>query len=296
MPHRLSPRITLACVALALTTACAESPSAGSGAPAPNAPGSPAQLRLTCSADVAQGTVRCAEPGVSPALRVDRIMGQGSGMSVASGNIVVVADTFAFDLAVANGLSIPVGTSDGVSADSNGIRVFVVDGIHTTQGTGSVTVANPDGVALFTASNQPYFAYPGILQPDSTTAPHRWKFRFDAGVQTFSFSLYLSVPLPPGGGAVRMQVVSPAANTVVGDSFLVRVQVDSASAAISAIHASAAGRRVRLSHSAGDGLDQVSGTLSMAGLPKQAVQLVVDAGTVGGDTGRVTVPLTKVPA
>jgi hypothetical protein len=293
MPHRHFLRATLACAALALTAACAESPSAGNGSPAPAAPGSPAQLRLTCSADVAHGTVRCAQPSLAGGLRADRIMGQGSGMSAVSGNIAIVADTFAFDLGVSNGLSVPVGTSNGVSADSNGIRVFVVDGIHTTQGTGSVTVANADGLGTFTASSQPYFAYPGILQPDSATAPHRWKFRFDPGVKTFSFGLYLSVPVPPGGGGVWMKVLAPATDTVVGDSFLVRVQVDSASAPISSVHASAAGRRVRLVRSAGDGANQLSGTLSMAGLPKQAVQLAVDAGTIGGDTARVTLPITK---
>jgi len=288
MPQRLSLRAPLACAALALTAACAESPSAGNGALAPAEPGAPAPVRLTCSADVRSGTVRCSAPGTEP--RADRIMGQGSGMSVTSGNISVVADTFAFDLAVFNGLTFPVGTTDGVSPDSNGIRVFVVDGIHTTQGTGSVAVANADGVGTFTASGQPYFAYPGILPPDSTTAPHRWKFRFDPGVQTFSFGLYLSVPVPPGGGGVWMTVLLPAASAVVGDTVTVRVRIDSASASIASVHASAAGRRVRLQpFSTG----VVQGTLSLAGVAAGPLQIVVDAGTVRGDTGRVVRSVTK---
>jgi hypothetical protein len=288
MPYPRALRTALTCAAFAMAAACAESPSAG--IPAPREPGTPVQVRLTCSADVRAGTVRCAEPGAAAGPRADRIMGQGSGMKLVSGNISVVADTFAFDVAVASQLSYPVGTTDGVSADPNGIRVFVVDGIHTSQGTGSVTVANADGIGTFTASNQPYFAYPGILQPDSTTAAHRWKFRFDPGVMQFTFGLYLSVPVPPGGGGVWMTVLQPAANAVVPDSVVVRVRIDSASASVASVHASAAGRRVRLlPFSPG----VVQGTLSLAGLASGPLQLVVSAGTIRGDTGRVTRSITK---
>jgi len=291
MRHRLPSRAAVLCTALALTaTACADSPSGSGTGPAPLEPGSPTSVRLLCRADVRSGTVRCAEPGAS-GIQADRILGTGTGMKLTSSNITVAADTFAFDMTVSNGLSYPVGTVDGVNADSNGMRVFIVDGIHTTVGSGSVTVANADGVGAFTATGQPYFAYPGILQPDSTTPAHRWKFRFDPGVEQFTFGMYLSVPVPPGGGGVWMKVTYPFQyNPVVADSVVVRVRVDSASASIASVHASAAGRRVRLLRVS---VTEVGGTLQLAGLPAGPLQVVVDAGTIRGDTGRVTFPIIK---
>jgi hypothetical protein len=217
-------------------------------------------------------------------------VGQGGGIKLTSSSVAVVADTFAFDETLTNQLEYPVGTTDGVSPDPNGLRVFFVDGIHTTSGIGSVTVANADGVGTFTGTGQAYFAYPGILQPAATTAPRRWKLRFDPGVETFSFGLYISVPVPPGGGSVWMTVQQPAANATVGDSVVVRVKVDSASASVQSVKASAADRSVTL-QPVSPGV--VQGTLQLAGLPKGPLQLRVHAVTVRADTGDVVVPLTK---
>ncbi|MFL5384975.1 MAG: hypothetical protein ACJ8GN_20845 [Longimicrobiaceae bacterium] len=272
--------------ALVLAAACADSTSA----PVATGPGSPSQVRLVCTAQVAARTVSCAAPGAPAGVRADRIVGQGGGVKLASSNIAVYADTFAFDVTVTNQLEYPIGTTNGVNPDPNGIRPFFVDGIHTTGGTGSVTVANADGVGTFTATGQPYFAYPGVLQPAATTAPRRWKLRFDSGVETFAFSLYVSTPVPPGGGHVWMRVLQPAANAVVGDSVVVRVRVDSASASVQSVKAFAADRSVVLAP-VSPGV--VQGTLQLAGLPMGPLQLRVHAVTVRADTSDVVVPLTK---
>jgi len=273
--------------ALAFAAACADSTST-SVQPAPGSTG-PASLRLVCTARVAARTVECAPPGAE-GLRADRIVGQGGGIKLTSGNVAVAADTFAFDVTVTNQLEYLVGTTDGVNADPNGIRPFFVDGIHTTSGTGSVTVANADGVGTFTATGQAYFAYTGVLAPGATSAAHRWKLRFDPGVATFSFDLYISLPAPPGGGHVWMTVLQPAANTTVGDSVVVRVRIDSASASVQSVKAFAADRAVTLQPvSAG----VVQGTLQLAGLPKGPLQLRVHAVTVHADTSDVVVPITK---
>jgi hypothetical protein len=278
-----------ACAAAALVSAaaCADSTSAPVQ-PAPGPPG-PASLRLACTASVAARTVECAPPGAA-GLRKDRIFGNAGGMKLTSSNVAVVADSFMFDVTVTNQVEYPVGTTDGVNADPNGIRVFFIDGIHTTQGTGAVTVANADGVGTFTASGQAYFAYHGVLAPAATTAPRRWKLRFEPGVETFSFMLYVSAPAPPGGGRVWMRVLAPTRNAVVGDSVLVQVRVDSAPASIQSVTASTADRSVVLAPvSAG----VVGGKLNLAGLPLGSLELLVHAVTVHADTGNVVVPLTK---
>jgi hypothetical protein len=273
--------------ALLVAAACADSTSA----PVQPAPGEPAgSLRLVCTASVANRTVECAPPGAAAGVRADRIFGSGGGMKLTSGNIAVVADSFMFDVTVTNQLEYPVGTTDGLNPDPNGIRVFFVDGIHTTSGTGSVTVANADGVGTFTATGQAYFAYPGVLQPAATTAPKRWKLRFDPGVETFSFSLYISTPVPPGGGHVWMTMLQPRANAVVTDSVVVRVRVDSASAPVQSVKAFAADRSVVLAP-VSPGV--VQGTLQLAGVPAGPLQLRVHAVTVRADTSGVVVPLTK---
>jgi hypothetical protein len=270
---------------LVLAAACADSTSTRVQ-PVPDAP---APLRLVCRADVAKGTVECAEPGTD-GVRADRILGQGTGVKLTSGNIAVFADSFTFDMTVTNQFEFPIGTTDGVNPDPNGIRVFFVDGIHTTGGTGSVTVANADGVDAFTAAGQAYFAYHGVLQPGATTAARRWKLRFDPGVTTFSFGLYVSTPVPPGGGYVALRIIDPRPNQVFSDSVYVNVRLDSASASIQSVTAYVADRSVVLTPLA-PGV--VSGKLSVAGLPFGAHQLRVHAVTVRADTGNAYVTIIK---
>ena len=272
--------------ALVLAAACADSTSA----PVATGPAAPARVRLVCTAQVAARTVSCAERGAPAGVRADRILGQGAGIRLTSSNVAVVADSFTFDMTVKNELEYPAGTDDGVNPDPDGIRVFFVDGIHTTAGTGTVTVANADGVGTFTATGQPYFAYVGVLAPGATSAARKWKLRFDPGVQTFTFGLYVSTPVPPGGGHVWMTVLQPAANAVVGDSVVVRVRVDSASAAVQSVKAFAADRSVVLAP-VSPGV--VQGTLPLAGLPSGPLQLRVHGVTVRADTSDVVVPLTK---
>lgn len=275
--------------ALGLAAACADSPSVPvQPMPAGATPAS--AVKLVCTADVAARTVSCAAPGAKGGPRADRIYGSGTGMKLTSSNVAIAADTFGFDMTVTNDLEYPVGTTDGVNPDPNGIRVFFVDGIHTTQGTGNVTVANADGVGVFTAADQAYFAYVGVLQPAATTAAKRWKLRFDPGVEHFTFGLYISTPVPPGGGSVWMTVISPAADAVVGDDVEVLVRIDSATAAVQAVKASAAGRSVVLEPIAEGWW---SGTLVLAGLARGPADVRVRAVTVHADSGVVVRGVTK---
>ncbi|HEV7586992.1 MAG TPA: hypothetical protein VGO40_02585 [Longimicrobium sp.] len=272
--------------ALVFAAACADSTSA----PVQPAPEAPASVRLVCQAEVATLTVRCAAPGAAAGVRADRILGQGTGVKLTSSNIAVVADSFSFDMTVTNQFEFPIGTTDGVNPDPNGIRVFFVDGIHTTGGTGSVTVANADGVDVFTAAGQAYFAYPGVLQPGAATAARRWKLRFDPGVTTFTFGLYVSTPVPPGGGTVALTILEPVADTTFIDSVVVRARIDSAPASVLSVKAFAAGQSVVLSPYAA-GL--VKGTLHLPGQPFGPLQIRVHAVTVRADTGNAFVTIRR---
>jgi hypothetical protein len=278
----------LSAAALVFAAACTDATSVAP--PAAPGPDGPAAVRLACTADVAARTVQCAAPGATGNLRADRIYGQGAAMKLTSSNVAIVADSFTFDMTVTNLLEYPVGTTDGVNADPNGIRVFFVDGIHTTQGSGSVTVANADGVDVFTASGQAYFRYLGVLQPNATTAAKKWKLRFDPGVEHFSFGLYISTPVPPGGGYVALTIQNPRNGNVFTDTVDITVRIDSASASIQSVKAFVEDRSVTL-HPIIAGV--MGGKLSLAGLAYGSHQLRVHGVTVRADTGNAYVTITK---
>jgi hypothetical protein len=274
--------------ALLLAAAC-DSPSTPAVRPEPL----PASARLECTADVRAGTFACAPAGAAGGARGNVLLGgQGVNVRLISGNIAVAADTFAFDLAVENLMRTPIGTTDGTTVDPGGVQVFVVDGVHTPGGTGTVVVANPDGVGVFTATNQPYFAYHEIITPGDTSGPKRWKLRFDPGVQTFSFSLLVSAPYPPGTGFVALAIEQPGPGQVVGDSVRVVVRIDSASASINSIVATLGTQSVLLQNNGGA---KPSGTLSLAGLPHGNATIRVKATTVFGDSGVKTVTVYHGP-
>jgi len=109
---------------------------------------------------------------------------------------------------VQNLMDQPIGTTDGVTADSS-VRVFFHSGPTATGGSGSVSVANPDGTGAFTATGQPFFRYPGMLAPLETSAAKHWAFTVEAGVTTFAFTLLVSAPAPREAGRVDVTPARP---------------------------------------------------------------------------------------
>jgi len=283
---RLRPFLTAMGAALAL--AACDSPSATTPGAAP----APVGVRLDCSADVRSGTVRCTPPGAAAGARADRIVGgQGVNVRTVTGNVAVSADTFAFDLAVTNLLPAPIGTTDGME-DPDGVKVFFVDGVHTTAGTGSVSVANADGVGAFTAANQPFFAYHEIVPSGQTSAQKRWKLRFDAGVQQFAFSLLVSAPYPPGNGAVFLTIEQPTNGQEAVDSVVVVVRIDSASASVVSVVAILQSTVVPLTVQANG---KRSGTLRLVGREYERMTIGVRATTESGEAGVAAVDIDHVP-
>jgi hypothetical protein len=190
---------TLPLLAAALLAgACAD---AGNPAgPAARAPVQPATalVALTCTASVQARSVRCGPTG-GEGIRPIIIGGQNQYVSLASSNIQIAADTFAFDATVTNLIPQAIGTTDGQTPDPAGVRVFFGAGPTSTSG-GTVTVANPDGTGTFTAAQQPYYQYSDVLTQDSTSSVKRWKLRFSPEVTGFTFRVYVSaaVQYPDG--------------------------------------------------------------------------------------------------
>ncbi|WP_420128358.1 Ig-like domain-containing protein [Longimicrobium sp.] len=172
------------------------------------------------------------------------------------------------------------GRAGSVLADSLAVRAMDVygnalSGVQVTwsAGAGSVSpataVTGADGRAA-TAYTLPSASGAATVQVSA------------AGVQPVSFTATSEA------SPVYMRVLQPTPGSVLGDSVLVVVAIDSASASVAAVVASASGRAVTLAPGATPG--QVTGTLRLAGTPAGPTELRVRAETVNGDTAVVSVP------
>jgi hypothetical protein len=183
--------------------ACTETSNLTAPAPKASAPSAQNDLVFTCNASIAARTVNCGDMSTG-LLRGDIVIGgQGTYVTLHSSNITVNADTIAFDVSVQNMIWQPIGTSDTSNvADPAGIRPFFISG-PTSTGAGTITVANADGFATFTASNQSYFKYAAVAQQGQTTPNKRWKLQFSPEVQNFTFQVAVSAPVKWPNGYVR---------------------------------------------------------------------------------------------
>jgi hypothetical protein len=156
------------------------------------------QVSVTCTASRETATVRCGEPSLPDGVRPLIVGRQHQYVTLASSNLVVTPDTFALDVTVTNLIPQPLGTTNGSTADPAGVRVFFTVEPYSNQG--PVAVANADGTALFTAAEQPYFQYNGLLAQNTASEVKRWKFATDPAVTSFSFTVLVSaaVQYPDG--------------------------------------------------------------------------------------------------
>jgi hypothetical protein len=199
MSHRIRAHIGLAAFAL-LATACTDRlPTTAE----PPVDGGTSRTLLTCTATVQQPSLRCEEaPDGGGAAQNIIIGGQGTYVRLASSNPSYDgSSTFQVDVTVQNLLSQRMGTPDGTTI--YGVKVFLASGPSASGGTGDVAVANPDGHAFFTAADQPYFAYPEILEARGTSAPREWRFTVPNTVTSFRFSVYVETQLPTEAGTLR---------------------------------------------------------------------------------------------
>jgi hypothetical protein len=182
----------LAMLAAAALSACSDGQPLASRDPSA-APPVQAVQAFECTGSTS-GTLSCKElrPGVGQGSGV-LIGGQNVNLKLTSSNVSYNAGTgiFQFDVTVQNLMNEAIGTPDGTTLDPQGIQVFFASGPNVTVGTGTMAVANEDGTATFTASNQPYFTYNEILAQNAVSSAKTWQLQVTGSVSTFSFTVYV---------------------------------------------------------------------------------------------------------
>jgi Lamin Tail Domain len=213
-------RLSRAVVPFAVLSAaaCADggtSPQRESGAPA----AAPAALQaVQCTAEVRTGVVACRGTGaLADGARGAIIGGQRTYVTLRSTNLTYTpADSLlSFDVTIENLLNEDLGTVDGVTPDSAGVRIFFSDDLMVV-GRGSATVNNADGTRTFTSAEQPFFQYDEILSANETSQPRRWAFKIEPEVQRVLFVVYVAAQterqlvinefMPNPGGTVQDSV------------------------------------------------------------------------------------------
>jgi WD40 repeat protein len=168
---------------------------------APRPEPSDALQGVSCTADVAAGSVRCApfEGGAQGGPSFVRIIGgQGVNVRVASSNVAYdsVAQVFGMDVTVQNLLVQRMGTADGTQV--SGVTLFFHDGPNVSGSVpGTVRVRNADGEGFFTGAAQPYFQWNEVLPLNTVSTARRWEFDVPRGVAKFDFRVYVRAELLP---------------------------------------------------------------------------------------------------
>ncbi|MEO8620202.1 MAG: Ig-like domain-containing protein [bacterium] len=223
-------------LASVLTLACVEPQTA----PLPTRASDPAAIapltsRVSCVADVRVLRVTCGTGALaeSPALfksaspsgpSRDLILGgQNSFVKLASSNVAYAGDVFSFNTTVTNLIEQSLGTSDGLTVDPAGVRVFMESSPQTLTGSGAIDYTNPagggslvDGFATFTQSNQAYYQYAGILHPLQASSARTWRLHVPSTVLSFSFVVYVDAPVQYPTGWIEL--TPPAAMVAAGNS------------------------------------------------------------------------------
>jgi hypothetical protein len=189
-------RVAALCCAFAALAACGDQnvPGPTAAVPAATAPAG-FVAAFDCNASVHGGAVRCGIPSTGASAQI--VGGQNSYVKLTSSNVSYNSGTeiFQFDVTVQNLMNEALGSPDGVTPDTGGIKVFFHSGPTATSGAGIVTVANADGTGAFTGANQPFFRYSQVLAKNAVSGAKTWQLSVPATVNTFSFKVYVSTSI-----------------------------------------------------------------------------------------------------
>jgi hypothetical protein len=202
MPKLIPTARILSLAALVLSAACTDRSPTGAAGTSPA--GREVRTEIACTVSVADQAVRCGEPAPAGGGAQDIILGgQGTFVRLESTNVVYdsLAGALSMDVSVQNLLAQRMGTPDGTTA--TGVRVFFERMPMAMEGSGEISVANPDGAGSFTHIDQPYFAYPQVLEPRGTSTPRTWRFGVPRSVQRFRFTVYVHTQLAAEQGTLR---------------------------------------------------------------------------------------------
>ncbi len=176
-------------------------------APEPAQPPARLEATLECRASKQPLEVVCAEPaGLSGDARA-LVVGATPHTRLVSSNVLYTAATgeYAFDVTVTNLIPQPLGTTSGTVPSPAGVRVFFEKGPVVAAGSGTVSVANADGRAVFFAAGDtlPYFQYSGgllgsdgILATAETSGAKRWILNMPPTVEYFTFTVNVWADVP----------------------------------------------------------------------------------------------------
>lgn len=123
------------------------------------------------------------------------IGGQGRYLQMIASGVRLSGSSYSVAIAIQNLLGQPLGTPDGSSALP--VRLFVHSGP-----TNGVTITNADGTGTFTAPNQPYYLFDGMIAPGGISENRRAILTIPNGVTQFDVQLFVY-------GAVQDPSVSP---------------------------------------------------------------------------------------
>ena len=154
------------------------------------------QAVVRCVVTVATEVVTCTSPQDPDAGAPPPLGGYGNHVRLLPSSARNVSDSlyFRMRMRVQNLLPQTIGTHSG---PITGMRVFFHGLPVTTGGTGTVTVANADGTAEFTAVGQPYFQYDTKVASLEASGFEWWRFNVPASVNSFRFDVYVSTLLMP---------------------------------------------------------------------------------------------------
>jgi hypothetical protein len=153
---------------------------------------------ITCNVTVATAAVACTSPQDTAVSLPPTIGGRGVHARLIRKSAAYVPDSsrFRVSMQVKNLLYQMIGTRDG-GGTITGVKAFFYQLPVTTVGTGTVTIANSDGAAEFTAPNQPYFEYPVFIKSEKISPPKSWVFNVPATVTRFRFRIAISASILP---------------------------------------------------------------------------------------------------
>lgn len=179
----------------------------------PTSPGAVTAL-VTCEVTVRAATLSCAQTTAAPTSGIragksgiDRdyvtLGGQGTYVLFSSSNPQYDGvSAFTVGVTVTNLLAQPMNTAIATvpytPADTGGVKAFFWSGPTATGGSGTVTVANPDGTGTFTQTNQPFFKYSSgaVLLPGAPSEGKIWQFDVPNTVTTFAFTVGVYTQIP----------------------------------------------------------------------------------------------------
>ncbi len=165
-----------------------------------------ALVELTCIGNIRNATIACQAPSVTPSLsrranlisgisgiKPSVIGGQHVNVNLTSSNVSYNAGTeiFQFDATVQNLLNEALGSINGITPDTGGVKVFFYQPPTATSGSGAITILGNDGTGTFNGSNQAYYKYPGMLIKSQVSAPRTWQFSVPSTVDAFVFTVYV---------------------------------------------------------------------------------------------------------